>query len=365
MNKKQLLLMGALIMNLVVGETTRLWVGTGGMQAGEGIYTVEVDEAGQFQKPRLAAPLTFSTWVQLSKKRPLLYAVCDSRGKGGTLHAFRIEGDQLTEVSNVSSQGKHPCHLSLNADENLLFAANYVDGTTSAWSLDAEGKFSESVLKWTHKGSGPHPDRQKGPHAHSVVLDPSERFLLGCDLGTDEVLAWKILGSPMRIETPPTVVWKSRSGAGPRHFAIHPKGGLVAIANELENTVDLCRMGEEGKVFEALATIPALPNGEKPTDKMSLAEIAWHPNGRFLYVSMRGKEVICLFELKGDLLEPRAVIPSGGETPRHFEIMKGGKLLIVANQGQGLTSFAIDENTGNLERRGEVSIPLAACVISQ
>lgn len=38
-----------------------------------------------------------------------------------------------------------------------------------------------------HSGSGPHTPRQQGPHAHQVQPDPSGRWAVSVDLGTDSV----------------------------------------------------------------------------------------------------------------------------------------------------------------------------------
>jgi 6-phosphogluconolactonase len=89
------------------------------------------------------------------------------------------------------------------------------------------------------------------------------------------------------------------------------------------------------------------------------AEIAIHPNGKFLYESNRrfrgpdlwGPDSIGVFAIdkeKGTLTEVEQV-PPGGTMPRNFAIDPTGAYLFAANELTGnVVLFHIDSNTGRL-----------------
>jgi 6-phosphogluconolactonase len=87
------------------------------------------------------------------------------------------------------------------------------------------------------------------------------------------------------------------------------------------------------------------------------AEIAIHPNGKFLYTSNRGDDTIAIFSVdpaKGTLTFA-ARVPTGGKEPRHFAIDPSGKYLLAENQhSNNIVVFKIDAATGGLTPTGQV-----------
>jgi 6-phosphogluconolactonase len=98
------------------------------------------------------------------------------------------------------------------------------------------------------------------------------------------------------------------------------------------------------------------------------AHIGIHPNGRFLYASIRGLNVIVVAEIDPVTHALRFVSehPSGGKTPRHFSIDPTGRYLLVGNQDSDLVSvFTIDAVTGSLSETGRVQVPTPVCILQQ
>jgi 6-phosphogluconolactonase len=97
------------------------------------------------------------------------------------------------------------------------------------------------------------------------------------------------------------------------------------------------------------------------------AEIAVHPNGKFLYASNRaGIDTISLFSIdpvKGTL-NLKNEYPTMGKTPRNFAIDPTGKFLLAANQeSNNIVVFRIDPITGALSPTGDVvEVPAPVCV---
>ena len=79
----------------------------------------------------------------------------------------------------------------MDATGSHLLVANYRSGTLGVLPILPNGRLTEATHRVQHRGAGVNPDRQEGPHAHSITLDPSNRFALGCDLGIDKVMGYR------------------------------------------------------------------------------------------------------------------------------------------------------------------------------
>jgi 6-phosphogluconolactonase len=92
-----------------------------------------------------------------------------------------------------------------------------------------------------------------------------------------------------------------------------------------------------------------------------------HPSGRSVYVSNRGHDSLALFETepgKGTVT-PVGHQPTGGRTPRNFNLSPSGALLVAANQGSdSLVVFRADAASGRLTETGQVTpSPAPVCVL--
>jgi 6-phosphogluconolactonase len=93
------------------------------------------------------------------------------------------------------------------------------------------------------------------------------------------------------------------------------------------------------------------------TGTSSTAEIAVHPNGKFVYGSNRGHDSIAVFSVadSGELHFVEAV-STRGRTPRNFELDPSGRWLLAANQDSNTVGvFRIDASTGKLTATGDLA----------
>lgn len=75
--------------------------------------------------------------------------------------------------------------------------ANYSSGSAALLPILADGALGEASDVVQHQGSsGANPQRQKGPHAHSTILSPDERFVFVADLGLDQVVIYQFSTRP-------------------------------------------------------------------------------------------------------------------------------------------------------------------------
>ena len=330
-----------------------MYVGTYTNGASKGIYTFRFNSStGKTTEPALAAESSNPSFLAMHPNGRFLYAA--NENSNGIVSAFAIDpSGRLTLVNSVSSHGSGPCHVAVDRTGKWLFAANYNSGSVAVFPLGADGKLGEASTVVQHFGSSVNRERQEGPHAHEVVLSPDNRFLLVPDLGADRVVIYRFDAAKGTLSPGAPAFVKAAPGAGPRHLAFSPDGRFVYVVNELAASITASRY-DNGTLNE-LQTISMLPSDF--TGAKSGAEIAVHPNGKFLYASNRGHDSIALFRIDSSkgTLTAAGHTSTHGKTPRNFAIDPTGAYLLAANQDSGtVVVFRIDPNTGGLTPSGNV-----------
>ncbi len=241
----------------------------------------------------------------------------------------------ISPINHQPSGGSAPCHLLIDATSKWLLAANYTSGSALVLPIREDGSLGEQTSFVQHSGaSGVNPQRQEGPHAHSTILSPDNRFAIVADLGLDRLMVYRFddtkgtLTPHAQIPTPP--------GSGPRHTTFHPNGQHLYVGNELDSTVTVFDYDAENGGFSERQTIPTLP---APDANNTVADIHFSPDGTRLYVSNRGHDSIAVFAVNADgSLTSIGYAPSGGRVPRNFAPTADGRYVLVANQESSLVS---------------------------
>ncbi|MDJ0342955.1 lactonase family protein [Streptomyces sp. H10-C2] len=305
------------------------------------------------------------SFLALSADREVLYAVNENPGDGGAA-AFSLARPAAPRLlgGTVPVRGGAPTHLCLH--QGHLFTANYATGSVSVLAVAADGGALgevRSVLE--HEGDGPNRDRQKGPHAHMVLPDPSGRWLLSVDLGTDSVRVCELDAATGELEIEREL--GLRSGTGPRHMTFHPRGDRAYVMNELESLVTVCRWDAGTGSLRPVTEVAVLPEGATSTENPSYpSELVVSPDGRFAWAANRGHNSISVLALdeSGDRMELLDTVPCGGNWPRHLTADPSGRRLYAANERSGdVTWFDIDQATGIPKQAGSVAVPAASCVL--
>jgi 6-phosphogluconolactonase len=355
------------------GETKKIpaassylvYVGTYTAGTSKGIYNYHFDpKTGQLTPIGVAAEVVNPSFLATDQQHRFLYAVTEmgqTRGPdayktNGSISSFSIDRKTgaLTFLNKIDSGGGGPCHLVVDKTGKMLFVANYGSGSVASFAIKPDGSIGEKTGFDQHTGSSIDPARQKGPHAHAVVLSPDNRFLFVPDLGTDQIKVYRVDAAKGTFtpNDPPFATVKA--GYGPRHFTFG-RGAKFAYA--------VCEMGSSVAVFSydpakgsltPVQTISNLPSDFKGVDNS--AEIEVDRSGRFLYASNRGNDSITVFAIdpvKGTLTNVQ-VVPTQGNMPRNFAIDPTGKYLIAANQkSNNMVVFAIDPKDGQLKPAGQ------------
>jgi 6-phosphogluconolactonase len=337
----------------------------------KGIYAYRFDPVnGDVTPLGLAGEAANPSWVALHPNGHFLYAVNElSTYQGpnsGGVSAFTVDRTtgKLTFLNEVRSLGADPCYVTVDHSGKYVLVANYTGGSVAVFPILPDGKLGPASAFIQHKGHGPNPERQEGPHAHSIDLTPNNRFAMVDDLGLDEFLVYKFDANKGTLTPNDPPFAKTDAAAGPRHFALHPSGKFAYVISEMARTVTVFSNDPETETLHPLQTISTLPKGF--SGRNDDAEIRVHPSGKFLYASNRGHESIAVFTIDpaGGTLKAIDFTPTGGKEPRGFEIDPTGRFLFVANQkSDNIVIFKIDAATGRLTPTGKVlEAPTPVCV---
>jgi 6-phosphogluconolactonase len=269
-------------------------------------------------------------------------------------------------LNQQSSVGSGPAHLIVDTSGRDVLVANYGGGSVAVLPIETDGRLKPYSAFVQHTGSGVDPQRQKGPHAHSVNVDPENRFAYVADLGLDKVLIYRFdAGKGSLVANDPPFA-PLKPGAGPRHFAFHPKGRFAYVINEMDLTITAFSHDAARGALKELQTVSTLPPGQSMQPGYSTAEVQVHPSGRFLYGSNRGHNSITVFAIdeKAGTLTYVENQPTQGDTPRGFGVEPGGAYLLAGNQkSDSVVVFRIDQKTGRLTPTGhKVEVGAPVCV---
>lgn len=340
----------------------RLFVGTyTDSGASEGIYTVAFDEgADRLRTVRASTHAPNPSFVTV--RGEALYVAHELEDRS-CLAAYRIGGDgALTCLGACSSRlDAGTCFVSVHPSGRCLYGANYASGSLGFCAVLADGRPVTSLPAVRHRGCGPNPVRQDGPHVHSVSFVPGAGLLAAVDLGTDTVTLYRV-GATGAVDPTAAEVVHARPGSGPRMLAFHPRLRLAALVNELSCDIVLFRFDEKGFSWKEEARCD-LPHGSAG-DKALAAHPAFSPDGRRLYASVRGSDRIAAFALDEDgRPHDRFDTPSGGRGPRHFSLSPDGRFLAAANQdSDDVVLFEVDRASGRLREAARLDVPEPSCV---
>lgn len=359
-------------MNDQNGGQTLVYVGTYTRgEREEGIYVYRMDpSSGALEFSSKATGIENPSFLDIDPSRRFLYAVAEigeSSGKpGGAVNAYSIAPDsgQLTYLNQQPTLGDGPCHLSVDHTGKYVLVANYGSGSVCILPIESDGRLGASTDFVQHEGSSVDPQRQQGPHAHSINIDAANRFAFAPDLGIDKVMIYRLDLDRGKLAPSDQRSVQTQAGAGPRHFDFHPGGAYAYVINELGSTVTAFAYDESNGSLRELQTVSTLPDDFVGTSHTADVHVA--PSGRFLYGSNRGHNSITVFAIDESTGELSYVDhePTGGETPRNFAIDPTGTFLLAANQDTDtIVTFRIGQQTGRLESTGHVAdVPTPVCL---
>ena len=313
---------------------------------------------GTLSPPAMAIETRDPAHFTLSADGGHLY-MCNTGTPGG-VSAFAVDRKTgaLKLLNYVESKGRGPSYVSVDGSGRFVLDANYGGGYVEVLSLNADGSLKEQTAFVQHAGSSVHPQRQNKPYAHWFRTDPTNKFALVMDLGTDQIVIYRFDAKTGRLTPHDPAFTAVTPGSGPRHLAYHPNGKWFYGVQELSNEVVAFNWDAARGTLTQFQAVKTLADTFK--DPSTAAEIAVRPDGKFLYVTNRGEDSVVVYSIESKTGELALVqrVPSGGKVPRYFSFDPSGKWFVVSNQdGGNVVVFSVDAKTGELTQKSAVPLP--------
>jgi 6-phosphogluconolactonase len=335
----------------------------------ESIYIYAFDpSSGTLHLHHIIHDAVNPSFLTLSNDRQHLFAVNEvtefAGMVGGGLSAFTLDL-AATHASFINAQptrGTSPCYVTLDATERWALVANYGGGSVTVFPIADDGRLGEAAALMQNHGHSVNLARQEAPHAHCVIFDPTQQYILLADLGLDQIQLFRFDAGNGQLRPHSSVA--SAPGAGPRHLAFHPNQRYLYVVHELSATVGVYDYNADHGVLQHKQTIVTLP--EDYGGPRWAADLHLTRSGHLLYVSNRAHNSITAFAVDphDGQLTLIETVSSGGQTPRNFALDLTERFLLVANQDSStLVVFQVDPGSGRLTQTASaLSIPSPVCV---
>ncbi len=335
------------------------YIGTYTKGDSEGIYSFTLDtDSAKIIDVKLAAEVDNPTYLTISKDNRSLYSVVKEGASGGVA-AFTIENTDLIPVNQQVLEGSPPCHVSVSEQNSTVLSANYHKGSVEAYTVEEGGKINPPSAIVFHHGFGPD-ERQEKAHTHYAAFTPDERFVVAVDLGTDQVITYRLQDGALEQQS----IFTVKPGSGPRHIEFHPSNQKIAyLMTEFSSEVVVLHLSEDG-VFTELQTISTLPSDFLENNQGSAIHIS--SDGKFVYAANRGHNSIALFSVNPNNRKLTFVEHTStyGNWPRDFVLDPSEKFLVASNQNSSnIVLYARDNENGKLTMlQSDIVVPDPVCV---
>lgn len=323
-------------------------------------------QTGDLQLQSVTGDIENPSYIAISKNGDRVFAVSEKNSGTGTITAYRF--DRLTGtlqiINQVSSGGKGPCYISVDDATTHVFVANYGNGSLSATRLNKDGSLDATTIQSIqHTGSSINKESQAGPHVHSALLTPDNRYILSADLGIDRIYIYRFDRSANKPLSEASAGYVTAApGSGPRHICFHPNGKYVYVINEISGSVDA--FAYHDGTLKYMQSITMLPEGFAGI--VEAGDIHISADGKFIYASNREvrNEIVIYSIAKKGRLSLAGRQPVLGAVPRNFTIDPSGKFLLVGNLNTNeVIVFRRNVKTGLLKFTGKkISIGEPACL---
>ena len=207
--------------------------------------------------------------------------------------AYRIAADgSLTEHGPRRLLAVRPLHICVDHTGDFLLIAYNIPSHITVHRLEADGTIGEEVVQ------AGQPDF--GIYAHQIRATPGNKTLTLCSRGNDatatrpedpghiEVFGFKD-GQLSNLQS--IAPHGDGLGFGPRHLDFHPNGRFVYVSLERENSLAVFGLKPDGTMSsERLFYKSAItdPDGKAKHPGQTAGPIHVHPSGKFVYQTNRG-----------------------------------------------------------------------------
>ena len=267
--------------------------------------------------------------------------------KNGALISLSCNFDNC---NSVFLTGNGPCFILLDTYRNLLYIANYGDGTLDIFSLDTNQNINKLIYHKTYTSHS---------RIHHIVLSEDKNYLFVVDLGDNKLYSYKIKYENYEIELLELYYYCFDENVAPRHLVTYSDNIYVIT----ENSCELYHLKFSETCGFSLIDCSYLFNSEKH-DNFTGCALRISSDNKFIYASVRGKNCISIFETSPKLKIIQE-ISCFGNIPRDINFNDSQNYLLCANQSSNnISIFNRNQKTGLLQYNNSYYIDAPACIVN-
>ena len=299
------------------------YIGTYTTGRSQGIYRFTFDpDTGALSEPVLFAAVRNPKCV--ARKGSILASAIELEGRAGVA-LWDARHPCTPPFSMCCPEKQTPCHLRFSGSS--LLAANYHEGVFTVYRTDSHNLSCATQIACGEKAGCHQSLGRRG-------------FILVPCLEQDQVRIFDRKFSPRGVILFP-------AGSGPRHGIFHPKDRTLWMVTERSH--ELYHFNYADTRYQLLQQVSILPKDHPEYAASTTAAIRLSPDGRFLYTSTRGADIMSVFALDADGAHLIQQVPCGGKHPRDFILSDDGRyVLVLCRDSDDLFSFPRDAETGKL-----------------
>jgi 6-phosphogluconolactonase len=300
--------------------------------------------------------------MAVSPNKKMLYAVIRSQPVRVLSYAIDPASGTLMQKASAPLPDSMP-YVSTDRTGRFLFTASYGGDKIAVSPIGENGLVEAEAIQVIPTGR----------NAHSIVPDPTNKFVYAATLGANQVLQFTFDSTTGKLEPNQPAAVSPDAGHGPRHMVFSPNNRNLYVLNELSGHVTQYAI-DAGKgtltLVENVNSVPAeaglawglpqapvggtmqtasvAPKDDKP--KVWAADLQITPNGKFLYSTERTTSKIALFSVAADTGKLAYVANYSTEAqPRGIRIDPTGQYLIASGEkSDRISVYKIDQATGKL-----------------
>lgn len=299
------------------------YIGTYTTGRSQGIYRFTFDpDTGALSEPILFVAVRNPKCV--ARKGSILASAIELEGRAGVA-LWDARHPCTPPFSMCCPEKQTPCHLRFSGSS--LLAANYHEGLFTVYRTDSHNLSCATQIACGEKAGCHQSLGRRG-------------FILVPCLEQDQVRIFDRKFSPRGVILFP-------AGSGPRHGIFHPKDRTLWMVTERSH--ELYHFNYADTRYQLLQQVSILPKDHPEYAASTTAAIRLSPDGRFLYTSTRGADIMSVFALDADGAHLIQQVPCGGKHPRDFILPDDGRyVLVLCRDSDDLFSFPRDAETGKL-----------------
>lgn len=351
------------------------------------VYEYEPEHAG-FTLVDAVHPDINAGQTCYNEEKDIFYIVHEAKGPvgeicgGGRIYSGKLdhENGSFTLIDDKETHGTLPCYLTLTASGKYAVVAHHgtrnvitktkqtPDGSFKAYvecddvvlalvKIREDGTYGEICDYCFHEAERAEDGIMisKIPHLHCVVVSPDGKLFLSCDKGLDVIHGYHVDEECGKIRyLGKTFV---EEGVHPRYGKFHPTAPVFYQDCENSLYVHVWNYDSETGALTQVQRVPVIFDEEmaKNFTRESLADMIVTPDGKYLYISVRGLNLVAVFTIDGNgLLTLAQNVNCHGANPRGLQISPDGKCLYVMNRdSNNIVKFRRSVEDGMLWETGE------------